>query len=82
MRKSDSIFRLGGDEFMLLLPGTNAAGAETIVNRLQGETYHPWSCGVAELRPEDDAEMLLSRADQRMYDDKYRRKLKAGLISE
>lgn len=82
MRKSDSIFRLGGDEFMLLLPGTNAAGAETIVNRLQGETYHPWSCGVAELRPEDDVETLLSCADQRMYDDKYRRKLKAGLISE
>ncbi len=35
LRQSDLAFRLGGDEFMLLLPATDAAGAMTVVERIR-----------------------------------------------
>jgi diguanylate cyclase (GGDEF)-like protein len=35
LRQSDLAFRLGGDEFMLLLPATGEAGAMTVVERIR-----------------------------------------------
>lgn len=35
LRQSDLAFRLGGDEFMLLLPATDEAGAMTVVERIR-----------------------------------------------
>lgn len=35
LRQSDLAFRLGGDEFMLLLPATDEAGARTVVGRVR-----------------------------------------------
>lgn len=35
LRQSDLAFRLGGDEFMLLLPDTDEAGARTVVARVR-----------------------------------------------
>lgn len=37
LRQSDLAFRLGGDEFMLLLPATDEAGAMTLVERIRAE---------------------------------------------
>lgn len=35
LRQSDLAFRLGGDEFMLLLPATDEAGARTVIERVR-----------------------------------------------
>lgn len=35
LRQSDLAFRLGGDEFMLLLPATDEAGARTVIERIR-----------------------------------------------
>lgn len=82
LRKGDLFARIGGDEFVILLPncGGDAAGdrMEQIRQSLGRESCcgHglSFSFGVAEA-PEDggtDLEQLLARADQAMYLDKKR----------
>lgn len=70
-RETDLAFRFGGDEFCLILPFTDAAGAEKLCSILQagmpdGVTI---SCGVAQMQPDDEGtfEMLVTRADSMMY---------------
>jgi diguanylate cyclase (GGDEF)-like protein len=41
LRFADRAFRTGGDEFALLLPHTDAAGAETVVRRLLSNALEP-----------------------------------------
>jgi diguanylate cyclase (GGDEF)-like protein len=69
-RSTDIVGRLGGDEFAMLLPETDAEEAAALMLRLRRFASHPWSWGVAQLRPGDTVESLLHRADQAMYDDK------------
>jgi diguanylate cyclase (GGDEF)-like protein len=47
LRTPDRVFRWGGDEFALLLPGTDKDGAETLAERLQAKV------SVACRRPDD-----------------------------
>jgi diguanylate cyclase (GGDEF)-like protein len=37
LRKPDRVFRWGGDEFVLLLPGTGKAGSEVLIERVQAK---------------------------------------------
>jgi diguanylate cyclase (GGDEF)-like protein len=83
-RAEDVVARIGGDEFVLLLPRTGLLPAQALVKRietrLRAETYH-WagrdhslpslSFGIAWF-PEDGRtdDALLAVADQRMYEDK------------
>lgn len=80
LRLEDVIGRIGGEEFVLLLPGTPEheamAVAERIRQRIGGETFiHRGeeipltvSIGVAEREPgEGDFETLLKRSDLAMY---------------
>ena len=80
-RKVDVIGRYGGDEFLVLLPDTNAEDARVVVDRLVravrdvGLRYHAEkpvtaSVGVAEAEPTDDSISLMRRADQRAYEAK------------
>jgi diguanylate cyclase (GGDEF)-like protein len=80
LRGEDLLGRMGGDEFVALLPSTDAAGARVVAERLRAALSHehlrvhgmevpvPVSIGVAQARPgEDTLDDLLQRADQAMY---------------
>jgi len=78
-RKADYVFRIGGEEFLVLLSGSdkeNAAGiAESIrtdVQRLEDLTDHTVtvSIGVAELSDEEHWTVWFRRADKHLYSAK------------
>ena len=79
-RGSDRLGRLGGDEFLLLLPNTPLAGAEHFAGRIrdrlraaQREAIAPAaSIGVATAQANESWESLLERADAAMYRAKRR----------
>jgi diguanylate cyclase (GGDEF)-like protein len=82
VRQQDTVSRLGGDEFILLLPDTDAAGAALVANKLlqvalmpiqieQHELTVTPSIGIA-LYPKDGADLdaLSKCADAAMYQAK------------
>ena len=79
LREEDTVSRLGGDEFILLLPGIDAHGAASVAEKLLINIGRPYqsdhtelnmtaSIGIA-LYPDDgqDLETLSRRADSAMY---------------
>jgi len=79
IRSSDLAARLGGEEFVVVMPDTGVGGAEAISSRLRREiaestrvkTPITVSIGVAELQgPNDTPERLLRRADDALYEAK------------
>lgn len=69
-RSTDVVGRLGGDEFAMLMPETDEDDAKALMLRLREYSPHPWSWGVAQVRPDDTVESVIARADAAMYDDK------------
>ena len=73
LRIPDRVFRWGGDEFVLLLPGTDKDGAQTVIERIQAKVsaacLRPDNAPIsihfaaAELDPEMSAEELCEAAD-------------------
>lgn len=59
--------RVGGDEFVLMLPGADESRAIERVRRLAAEASVNWTAGVAQLRDEESLADLIARADQAMY---------------
>jgi len=86
LRSGDTVARIGGDEFVLLLPGLLAVEAVEIAKKrvkeatgapclIEGQAI-PASCSVgSSIYPQDgtDAEALLKRADEAMYLEKQAR---------
>lgn len=74
-RAGDRAFRIGGDEFMVLLPRTSEAGAiavsEKLLERLDAAGVRI-SAGLADLRPGDDHEALRQQGDAALYEAKRR----------
>lgn len=76
LRPSDILGRLGGDEFIALLPGNDAHAALAIAERIRlqlansplGDSFVlTASFGIAQMNAEDSWESLLERADQALY---------------
>jgi diguanylate cyclase (GGDEF)-like protein len=74
-RSGDRAYRIGGDEFALLLPHTDSEGSRTLARRLVralGDEGVAVSVGVGELRPGQGAEALRAEADAALYEAKRR----------
>ncbi len=72
LRHGDFAFRYGGDEFVLLLPGTDLDDADPLVERVRaatpdGETA---SAGVACWDRRESPQSLVNRADRALYEAK------------
>lgn len=71
VRKSDSVGRWGGEEFMILCPGTKKEGAEQLAEKIRVafEKGLDVTCsfGVAELLKKESEGALIHRVDQAMY---------------
>lgn len=83
LREADVYARYGGDEFIILLPGTGAEDARTLAEKLRaefagisreiarGRIICTMSIGVAEYRHGESIERLISRADDALYQAKH-----------
>jgi diguanylate cyclase (GGDEF)-like protein len=67
LRSTDVLSRSGGDEFVLLLPSTNATHATDMLHRLLSANEQGFSAGVATATPGSTVEDLLRRADRACY---------------
>src|SRR5690606_2032927 len=74
VRSSDIVARLGGDAFVLLLPHTNRAASNRLVERILNDLVSScivpleFSTGVASFPEDGDTpDHLLRRADEAMY---------------
>jgi diguanylate cyclase (GGDEF)-like protein len=92
VRESDLAGRWGGEEFLLLLPGTDAAGGAQLADRVRStfaERSFPspdgavvtvtCSFGVAQLRAGDDGRELFATADRALYQAKRKGKNRVEL---
>ena len=79
LRRSDTICRYGGEEFMVVLPETSAEESAVLAARLftavearghEEKLPITVSIGQASVRQEDSAESLLNRADRALYASK------------
>ena len=82
LRPVDHIARFGGEEFVLLLPGTPVDEAQQVLTRLQRrlsaslfmhegkEVFVTFSAGVTAWRPGEAVDVSLSRADEGLYEAK------------
>ncbi len=79
LRTVDEVARWGGEEFLVLLPGTSAADAQVAMDRLQqhlaqapldgqpGGLRVSFSAGVTEIRAQEAVDAAVERADLAMY---------------
>jgi len=76
LRKLDLVFRIGGEEFLVLLPDVKRAGAAEAAEKLRREVasadLHPgWkltvSIGVGQLGPGEAREQWIRRIDRALY---------------
>ena len=88
LRDYDHVARIGGDEFVIILPGTPPNEAASIADRIRHgiESYARKAMGTSSTRlaasvglasyPDDagDVDTLLAKADAAMYEDKRARK--------
>jgi diguanylate cyclase (GGDEF)-like protein len=68
LRAGDVLARHGGDEFVLLLPGTSISEAREVLGRLRAPGIAVnWCAGVSEWMPGQDLDSCLIKADRELY---------------
>jgi diguanylate cyclase len=82
LRPADHLARFGGEEFVVLMPSTQAAKAQEALTRLQRslsealflhegrEVFVTFSGGVTQWRPGEALQTALERADEALYEAK------------
>ena len=82
IRKSDTVARIGGDEFAVIAPNDGGSGVEELTARLRACFKEPFDLGMvvhttvaslgSAIYPDDgpDVEAVLAAADHRMYAEK------------
>lgn len=82
VRNTDTVYRVGGEEFLVLMSDTDRAGAAVAAKKLRhqfaaqdfklkgAETRMTLSAGVAQLKNDEHWTDWLERADQRLYQAK------------
>ena len=83
LRRMDSAYRYGGEEFTVLLPETNCEEALTVAERIRASVeesvFEPLtgkrvqvtiSIGVTQFQPEEELTHFIQRADKAMYHSK------------
>ncbi|MGD9957258.1 MAG: diguanylate cyclase [Candidatus Nanopelagicales bacterium] len=73
LRAGDVLARSGGDEFLLVLPNTDANAALSVVERLRDAHPFTWSCGIVDWDQDEDLDSAMARADALLYEEKARR---------
>lgn len=93
LRKSDSLGRYGGDEFLVILPNADK-GYEAVFERLRatiqntpftttrGEIHITISVGVSAFDPDESVEQLLLEADTALYQAKHQGRNRVILASK
>ena len=85
VRYSDTVARIGGDEFAVLLPGATPAQAARVAEKVTAAVADVWppglgggaSVGVAAVEPDDrSASEVLAAADRQMYTVKRSRRIR------
>jgi diguanylate cyclase (GGDEF)-like protein len=96
LRQGDGVYRFGGEEFLLLLPGATLADARRVVDRVQREiaalalphpTNQPWgvvtvSAGICTLDSATDADSWMRAADEAMYRAKESGRNAVGVVQK
>lgn len=90
LRTFELLYRIGGDEFLLLLPGASAADAGRIAESLRQavagarplDLALTCSIGVATVRPGVDPQALSARADAALYTAKHQGRDRVATDSE
>jgi diguanylate cyclase (GGDEF)-like protein len=72
IRETDFVARVGGDEFLVLLPDSTPLDAKALGERVLGPApfNHPFSMGIATWDSWETADALVRRADAAMYEAK------------
>lgn len=82
IRKTDFLFRIGGEEFVLILPKTPLQNAQPLVEKIRSSvgdaSFHfkkekvdiSLSAGLTGVVAQDNAETIYERADRALYDAK------------
>ena len=79
IRETDYAFRIGGEEFLILLNDTSIKDAEKLAERIRTKVEQSYvtfenhklsytiSLGISYLQPENDQQSLIKKADKAMY---------------